>query len=243
MTAPGEAAGDMPLTGHLAELRKRILYSLAAVLAGTVICLFFIQNLISLLTAPAGHLYFARPAEVFVIYMKTAVIAGFILASPVVFFQFWRFILPAMTDRERTWTVLFVPLSVVLFLGGIGFSYFLVMPQSLHFLMAFGGESFTPLLSMESYLEFVLLMILPFGVMFNLPLLMMALALAGLVKEKTLKRGRKFVILAAFILAAVITPTPDILTQSLLALPAVFFYEISLHVIGIMEKAHHRQES
>lgn len=192
---------------------------------------------------PAGHLYFARPAEVFVIYMKTAVIAGFILASPVVFFQFWRFILPAMTDRERTWTILFVPLSVALFLGGIGFSYFLVMPQSLHFLMAFGGENFTPLLSMESYLEFVLLMILPFGVMFNLPLLMMALALAGLVKEKTLKRGRKFVILAAFILAVVITPTPDILTQSLLALPAVFFYEISLHVIGIMEKAHHRNES
>ena len=99
MTGPGEAAGDMPLTGHLAELRKRILYSLAAVLAGTVICLFFIQNLISLLTAPAGHLYFARPAEVFVIYMKTAVIAGFILASPVVFFQFWLFILPAMRDR------------------------------------------------------------------------------------------------------------------------------------------------
>lgn len=233
----------MPLTGHLAELRKRILYSLAAVLAGTVICLFFIQSLISFLTAPAGHLYFARPAEVFVIYMKTALIAGFILASPVVFFQFWRFVLPAMTDRERTWTILFVPLSVALFLGGIGFSYFLVMPQSLHFLMAFGGENFTPLLSMESYLEFVLLMILPFGVMFNLPLLMMALALAGLVKEKTLKRGRKFVILAAFILAAVITPTPDILTQSLLALPAVFFYEISLHVIGIMEKAHHRKES
>lgn len=233
----------MPLTGHLAELRKRILYSLAAVLAGTVLCLFFIQNLISLLTAPAGHLYFARPAEVFVIYMKTALIAGFILASPVVFFQFWRFILPAMTDREKTWTLFFVPLSVSLFLGGIAFSYFLVMPQSLHFLMAFGGENFTPLLSMESYLEFVLLLILPFGVMFNLPLLMMALALAGLVKEKTLKRGRKFVILAAFILAAVITPTPDILTQSLLALPAVFFYEISLHVIGIMEKAHHRKES
>lgn len=240
MTAPGEAAGAMPLTGHLAELRKRILYSLAAVLAGTVLCLFFIENLISFLTAPAGHLYFARPAEVFVIYMKTALIAGFILASPVVFFQFWRFILPAMTDREKTWTLFFVPLSVSLFLGGIAFSYFLVMPQSLHFLMAFGGENFTPLLSMESYLEFVLLLILPFGVMFNLPLLMMALALAGLVKEKTLKRGRKFVILAAFILAAVITPTPDILTQSLLALPAVFLYEISLHIIGMMERSHNR---
>ena len=107
--------------------------------------------------------------------------------------------------------------------------------------MAFGGESFTPLLSMESYLEFVLLMILPFGVMFILPLLMMALALAGLVKEKTLKRGRKFVILAAFILAAVITPTPDILTQSLLALSAIGLYEISLHVMGLLERARNRR--
>ncbi len=173
--------------------------------------------------------------------MKTAVIAGFILASPVVFFQFWRFILPAMTDRERTWTVLFVPLSVALFLGGIGFSYFLVMPQSLHFLMAFGGENFTPLLSMESYLEFVLLMILPFGVIFNMPLLMTALSLAGLVQGKTLKKGRKFIILGSFILAAVITPTPDIITQSLLALPAIGLYEISLHFIGLLEKAKNRR--
>lgn len=96
---------------------------------------------------------------------------------------------------------------------------------------------------MESYLEFVLLMILPFGVIFNMPLLMTALSLAGLVQGKTLKKGRKFVILGSFILAAVITPTPDILTQSLLALPAIGLYEISLHVIGIMEKAHHRKDS
>lgn len=146
-----------------------------------------------------------------------------------------------MTDRERTWTILFVPLSVALFLGGIGFSYFLVMPQSLHFLMAFGGENFTSLLSMESYLEFVLLMILPFGVIFNMPLLMTALSLAGLVQGKTLKKGRKFIILGSFILAAVITPTPDILTQSLLALPAIGLYEISLHVMCLLERARNRR--
>lgn len=103
--------------------------------------------------------------------------------------------------------------------------------------MAFGGDSFTPLLSMESCLEFVILMILPFGVIFNMPLIMTALSLAGLVQGKTLKRGRKFVILGAFILAAVIPPTPDILTQSLLALPAIALYEISLHFIGLLEKA------
>lgn len=107
--------------------------------------------------------------------------------------------------------------------------------------MAFGGESFTPLLSMESYLEFVLLMILPFGVIFNMPFLMTALSLAGLVQGKTLKKGRKFVILGSFILAAVITPTPDILTQSLLALPAIGLYEISLHFIGLLEKAKNRR--
>lgn len=235
MTAGG-GVGDMPLTAHLSELRKRLIFSIGAVLVGTAVSLFFIENLISFLMAPAGHLYFARPAEVFVIYMKTALIAGFILASPVVFFEFWRFVLPAMTDRERTWTAVFVPLSVGLFLGGIGFSWFFVMPQSLHFLMGFGGENFTPLLSMENYLEFVILMILPFGLLFNLPLVLIALSRAGLVSGRILKKGRKFVILGAFILAAVITPTPDILTQSLLALPAIFLYELSLWIIGLWDK-------
>lgn len=231
-----ESAGEMPLTGHLSELRQRIISSLIAIGLGTAVSLFFIEELIAFLTAPAGHLYFSRPAEVFIIYMKTAVIAGFILASPVVFYEFWRFLLPALTDREKSWTAIFVPLSVGLFLGGICFSYFFVMPRSLQFLIGFGGESFTPLLSMENYLEFVLLMIIPFGIVFNLPLVMIALSRAGLVHAKTLKKVRKFVILASFIIAAVITPTPDILTQSLLALPCIVLYEVSLRIISIWDR-------
>ena len=217
-----ESAGEMPLTGHLSELRQRIISSLIAIGLGTAVSLFFIEELIAFLTAPAGHLYFSRPAEVFIIYMKTAVIAGFIL--------------PALTDREKSWTCIFVPLSVGLFLGGICFSYFFVMPRSVHFLIGFGGESFTPLLSMENYLEFVLLMIIPFGIVFNLPLVMIALSRAGLVHAKTLKKVRKFVILASFVIAAVITPTPDILTQSLLALPCILLYEVSLRVISLWDR-------
>ena len=135
-------AADMPLSGHLTELRKRLIYSFLAIAVGTAVSFFFIRELMAFLTAPAGQLYFARPTEVLMIYIKTAVVAGFVLASPVVFFEFWRFLLPALTDREKSWCCVFVPLSVILFLSGLAFSYFFVMPESLHFLMGFGGESF-----------------------------------------------------------------------------------------------------
>ena len=227
-------SAEMPVTGHLQELRKRLIFSLVAIAVGTGISFFFIRELMSFLTAPVGQLSFARPAEVLFIYCKTAVMAGFILASPVVFFEFWRFVLPALTNKERVWTCIFVPLSVTLFLGGVGFSYFFVMPESLHFLMAFGGEDFKPLLSMENYLEFVLFMIFPFGVVCNMPLVLIALAKAGLVSYQTLHKGRKYVIFLSFILAAIITPTPDVITQCFLAVPAIVLFEMSLFVIRVM---------
>ncbi len=228
---------EMPVTGHLEELRKRLIYSFCAIALGTAVSFFFIKDLMAFLTAPVGQLYFARPAEVLFIYCKTAIMAGFILASPVVFFEFWRFVLPALTDRERTWTCVFVPLSVSLFLGGVCFSYFFVMPESLHFLMSFGGDDFKPLLSMENYLEFVLFMIFPFGVVCNMPLILIALAKAGLTSYKALRKGRKYVIFLSFVLAAIITPTPDVMTQCFLAVPAMVLFEMSLWVIRIMERA------
>lgn len=227
---------EMPVTDHLQELRKRLIYSFLAIAVGTGISLCFIREVIVFLTAPAGQLYFARPAEVVIIYCKVAVMAGFLLASPIVFFEFWRFILPALTDKERTWTCFFVPLSVTLFLSGVGFSYFYVMPESLHFLMAFGGDDFKPLLSMENYLEFVLFMIFPFGVVCNVPLVLIALAKAGLVSSRALGKGRKYVIFLSFVLAAIITPTPDIMTQCFLAVPSILLFEISLAIIRMMGK-------
>lgn len=227
-------AADMPLTGHLTELRKRLIYSFLAIAIGTAVSFFFIRELMAFLTAPAGQLYFARPTEVLMIHIKTAVVAGFVLASPVVFFEFWRFLLPALTDREKSWCCVFVPLSVILFLSGLSFSYFFVMPESLHFLMGFGGDDFKPLLSMENYLEFVLFMIFPFGFVCNLPLVLIAMAKAGLVTSAALTKGRKYVIFLSFVLAAIITPTPDIMTQSLLAVPSIVLFEISLLVIRMM---------
>ncbi len=230
------AAAEMPLTGHLTELRRRLIFSLLAVAVGTGVSFFFIRELMAFLTAPAGQLYFARPAEVLMIYLKTAVVFGFILASPVVFFEFWRFILPALTDKEKSYLMVFVPLSTALFLGGLAFSYFFVMPESLHFLMGFGGDDFKPLLSMENYLEFVLLMIFPFGIICNMPLVLVAMAKAGLVNAKSLKKARKYVIFLSFVLAAIITPTPDVMTQSLLAVPSILLFEISLWVIRVIGK-------
>lgn len=221
----------MTAVGHLTELRTRLIRMAAAVTAGTAVSFFFIEELIAFLTAPAGQLYFVRPAEIVLIYMKTAVVIGCIAASPVIFYEFWAFVLPALTERERSALMLFVPLSLTAFLSGIAFSYFLVLPQSLGFLMHFGGSAFTPLLSMESYLDFVLLMTLPFGFIFNVPLILVTMAAAGLVDGARLARARKYVIVLSFVLAAVITPTPDILSQCLLALPMLVLYEASLFFI------------
>lgn len=219
---------------HLTELRTRLIRSIAAITAGTVAAFLFIDPIIAFLTAPAGQLYFVRPAEIVMIYMKTAVLTGCFFSSPVLFFEFWSFILPALTERERLWASVLVPLSVLSFAGGIAFSYFLVLPQSLSFLMSFGGASFTPLLSMESYLDFVLLMVFPFGFIFNLPLALVTLSAAGLIHLHALRKARKYVIILSFVLAAVITPTPDIFSQCLLAVPVIALYEASLLLIRLL---------
>lgn len=232
-----DPAARMTAVDHLTELRGRLIWSIAAIAAGTAISFCFISDVIAFLTAPAGHLYFVKPAEVVVIYFKTAVLFGCFLASPVIFYEFWAFILPALTRRERTWACILVPVSVLSFAGGIAFSYAFVLPQSLHFLMNFGGDTFQPLLSMENYLDFVILMVFPFGFIFNMPLILVTLAGAGLVTGRSLAKARKYVIILSFLFAAVITPTPDILSQCLMAVPMIILYEASLLFIRfIMRK-------
>lgn len=127
--------------------------------------------------------------------------------------------------------VLFVPVSVLLFLGGLAFSFAVVLPQSLHFLMTFTTPEVQPLWSLEGYLDFAVLMVLPFGLIFNMPLLLIALAKMGLVSSTQLKQVRKYVIVLSFIIAAIITPTTDMVTQSLLAVPIIVLYEFSLAFI------------
>ncbi|GAA6390299.1 MAG: twin-arginine translocase subunit TatC [Megasphaera sp.] len=218
----------MTVTDHLTELRGRIIKSVIAVAVGVAFCAWQIDDVVAFLTSPVERLYVMKPAEAFLIYMKIALWSGVIAASPVLFYQLWAFLLPAFTRHEKKGLLLFVPLSTMLFLGGISFSFFIVLPQGLRFFMSFAMESVQPLWSLAGYLDFAVLMVLPFGVIFNLPVALVVLARMGLVSSIQLKSFRKYVIVISFAIAAVITPTTDMISQSLLAVPMIILYEVSL---------------
>ncbi len=221
------AAASMTFTEHLEELRARIFKILLAVCLGMAASYLYIDEIITIITSPAGKLYYLRPAEAFFIYLKVGVVAGLVLASPLVFYQIWAFIMPALsvTQRLRLWLVVFS--SVSFFLAGLLFAYFLVLPLGLKFFMGFDTFYVQPMISMESYIDFILMLILPFGVVAEMPLVLTLAACAGLVTSQLLIKVRPYVIFGIFVLAAIITP-PDVVSQLLLALPMIGLYEADL---------------
>lgn len=221
------AAASMTFTEHLEELRARIFKILLAVCLGMAVSYLYIDEIVAIITSPAGKLYYLRPAEAFFIYLKVGVVAGLVLASPLVFYQIWAFIMPALsvTQRLRLWLVVFS--SVSFFLAGLLFAYSLVLPLGLKFFMGFDTFYVQPMISMESYIDFILMLILPFGVVAEMPLVLTLAACAGLVTSQLLTKVRPYVIFGIFVLAAIITP-PDVVSQLLLALPMIGLYEAGL---------------
>ncbi len=223
--------GSMSILRHLEELRTRIIRSLIAIAVGSGVSYFYIEEIMEYLTLPTGRLYYLQPAEAFFTYIKIAIFAGFLLALPVVFYQVWKFILPALTVRERTVIGLLVPSSVLLFFTGLAFSFFLVLPAALQFFMGFSTETLQPMFTLHQYFDFVLAFILPFGAVFELPLVVIVFAKLGFISSKFLQSKQRIVIFLAFVVGAVISPTPDIFTQSMIAIPLILLYEISYLVV------------
>ena len=231
-TEDNEAEGNMSILRHLEELRTRIIRSLIAIAVGSGVSYFFIDEIMHYLTLPTGgKLYYLQPAEAFFTYIKIAIFAGFLLALPVVFYQAWKFILPALTVRERTVIGILVPSSVLLFFGGLAFSFFLVLPAALQFFMGFGSESLQPMFTLHQYFDFVLAFILPFGAVFELPLVVIVFAKLGFIGSEFLQSKQRIVIFLSFVVGAVISPTPDIFTQSMIAVPLILLYELSYLVV------------
>lgn len=222
---------DLTVVEHLQDLRSCVLKSLAALTAGTIISLYFIEQIMAALTVAASNLYYMRPAEAFMIYMKITLLSGLVLASPVILYQVYAFVRPALTLKERAFALICIPISLSLFICGMLFSYNFVFPRGLEFFLGFAEGKVSPLISMESYLEFMLMLVVPFGFAFNIPIVLTLLGYLQLVSSKALFKYQRHVALAAFILAAVITPTPDIFTQTLLAVPMIILYEISIFII------------
>jgi sec-independent protein translocase protein TatC len=223
--------GSMSLIAHLTELRSRLIKCLVATALGSVVGYYFIQDIMHYITLPAGQLYYMQPAEAFFTYLKVACVAGFLLALPVIFWQVWRFFLPALTARERMVLGIVVPTSVVLFFCGLAFSFFLVLPAGIKFFLGFGNTELEALLSVDKYFDFVVMFVMPFGFIFELPLVITILGKMGLITSAFLKKYQRIIIFLSFVIGALITPTPDVFTQSMIALPIIVLYEVGYIIV------------
>ena len=223
--------GSMSIIAHLTELRKRLIRSLIAIGIGSCIAYYFIEDIMHLLTGPAGKLYYMQPAEAFFTYIKVAIFVGFLIALPVVLYQIWRFVLPALIGMERYLLSVIVPVSLILFLAGIAFSFFLVLPAAVKFLVGFSTQELQPMFSIKQYFDFVIAFLLPFGFIFELPLAIILLAKVGIVSSKFLAKQQRIVIFLTFVIGAVISPTPDIFSQCMIAIPMILLYEIGYIIV------------
>jgi len=224
----------IPFTAHLEELRKRLIVCFIAVGIGFVLSYGFKEKLFQILTRPlisvmqtGDKLIFTGLPEAFFTYLKVALLSGMILATPVIFYQFWMFVAPGLYEKEKQHMIPIVFLSTFFFVGGSFFGYFIVFPYGFKFFLGFASEIIQPLPSMREYLSFASKLLLAFGLVFELPLIITFLARLGMVSVSFLKKNRKYALLLFFAGAAILTP-PDVVTQVMMALPLIVLYEISI---------------
>lgn len=230
--SPPEDDGTMSLTAHLEELRSRIIKSLLAVVFGSCVAYLFLDEITAYLTLPVGKLYYMKPGEAFFTYLKIDIAAGFLIALPIIFYHVWKFFLPALTRDERAVLGVLVPSSVILFFAGLAFSFFLILPVALKFFMGFGEETenLQSMFSFASYFEFVILFVLPFGFVFELPLVIIVLGKLGILNSEILGKYRRYVIFFSFVIGALVT-SPDVITQIAVAIPVMLLYEVGYLVV------------
>lgn len=245
--------GAMSVIEHLDELRRRLLIALVAVGLASIAGFVFFEDILDLLLRPyrealaqlpaearpggalSGKLVYSSPTDPFLTLLKVGFFSGLVIALPVVLWQVWGFITPGLTRRERRLAIPFVVSSVVLFAGGGAFAY-TIIPRGLTFLLSFGGDSLIPLLTVDRYIGFVIMLTLAFGLSFEFPLVMIFLAGARVITTEQMRRWRRYVILGLVIFAAVVTPTQDPYTMLLMTVPLWVFYEIAILVARLFKR-------
>lgn len=222
----------MSFMEHLGELRMRISRALIGVLIGLAIAFPFSQRIVDHLAQPiqatGNPLVFLAVTEAFWVQMKVALIAGLFFASPVILWQVWAFVSPGLYAHEKKYAAPFVVVGSLLFIGGGAFSLKVVTPYAVQFLLAYARPGLQPMISIGSYVDFLLKFTLAFGLVFELPLAITLAARMGVVTPKTLARNRKYAVLGAFVASAVLTPTPDAFNQALMAGPLIVLYEVGI---------------
>lgn len=235
---------ELPFTAHLEELRKRLMISAGAWLVGFVACYGFAQQLFSYIAAPVrqalpegSSLVFITATEPFFTYIKIGALAGLLVALPVILWQIWGFVAPGLYRHEKRFAVPFVLASFLCFAAGTYFGFFFVFPNVFTFLIKFGtgAGDVEAMLSMGAYLSISTKLLFAFGMVFELPIIMFFLGRMGVVDHLWLKKNRKYALLFAFVLGAILTP-PDVVSQTALALPFAVLYELSIWIVRFTGK-------
>lgn len=238
-----EAGQRMSFLEHLDELRRRLVICLVSVLVGFLIALFFIERLFGFIMRPlqavlpeGGKLIYTEPTEAFLLYMKVAALVGLFLAGPVVLWQLWMFIAPGLYSHEKRFAIPFVLFSTIFFAAGAMFSHFVVFPWAWRFFAQFTTDymQFTP--KIAPTFSLYVRMMLAMGAVFEMPTLVLFLARVGLVTPRFLIRNTKYAILIIFVVAAVLTPGPDVVSQGLMAAPMIVLYGISIIIAWAFQR-------
>jgi sec-independent protein translocase protein TatC len=233
----------LPITSHLEELRSRLIKCVLAVLLGVMFSYAFSQQIFGFLAAPMMHampkgskFIFTSPAEAFFTFMKVAFFMGLLVTSPVIFYQIWKFVMPALYDKERKYVIPFVLIATFFFLSGAAFGFFVVLPVGFSFFVSFTSTNIQVMPKMDEYLGFVMKFLLGFGAAFELPVFMFFLAKMGIVNAPMLRKNRKYAVLIVAIVAAILTPGPDVASQCMLGVPLYILYELSIWVAALVYK-------
>lgn len=227
----------LTITEHLSELRRRIIFILISVAVTSAGAYYFIDEILNFVTQAGGieDFVFISPTEAFFVIIKLSLLTGLMGAMPFIFYQLWKYIGIALKKNERKYLIYFGPLSYLLFLIGAAFAFKGVLPLGIKFLLSFSKQNITPLITLNAYVSFLGKMITAFGLMFELPVVILFLSKIGVVTPKTLKKGRKYAIVVIFVLAAFLTP-PDVISQIMLAVPVLAMYEISIWICIVVTK-------
>ncbi len=235
--------GRMSFLDHLDELRTRLIRSLLAVVVGFLVAFAFIERIFAFIMRPlqevlpdGGRLIYTEPAEAFLLYMKVAALVGLLLATPVVLYQVWLFVAPGLYANEKRFAVPFVLFATVFFVSGAAFSHYLVFPWAWQFFAGFTTDYMQFLPRIQPVFSLYVKLMLAMGLVFQLPTVVFFLARVGVVTPKFLAKNIKYAILIIFIIAAVITPTADPVTQSLVAGPMIGLYLISIAIAWLFQK-------
>ena len=226
----------LTFTGHIVELRQRLTWSVIVLVITTIIAFVFADQIFHFLIKPAGNitLIYTEMTEMLSTYMIVSLAGGFVLAMPFFVYHIVMFVSPALTRQEKKYVYIALPWITLMFAGGVAFGYFILLPPAMKFLITFGSDIATPVIKIGNYITLVTRLLVAIGAVFETPVIITFLARLGIVTPQWLAGKRKWAFIGAFLLAAIITPTMDPINQSLVAVPLVVLYEISIWLSRIV---------